>query len=99
MTVKDIDDMSWQQFEIETCMTMINGDWGVKGLNWDDEHGQTWRLDYDMLNEWRWTYKKNVDMRRMSSVVMMGLHDDVCDVMWQGRNLYVFTSCVLYIFS
>ena len=40
---------------------------------WDDEHGQTWSLDYHMLNEWRWTYRKNIDMRMTNIGVMMGL--------------------------
>ena len=80
VTVKDIDDMTWQQFESETCMIMIKVDWAVKGLIWDDEHGQTWRLDYDMLTKWRWTYRQNVDMRMMNRVVMIGLMSWWC--MW-----------------
>ena len=47
---------------------------------WDDEHGQTWRLDYDVLTEWRWTYRQNVDMRMMNRGVMMGLMSWWC--MW-----------------
>ena len=76
--------------ECKTCMTMINGDWVVKGLNLDDEQGQIWRLDYDMLNEWRWTYRKNVDMRMMNRAVMMWLMSEWC--MWYN----VTNVCINY---
>ena len=42
----DSDVLTWQRY-----------DWEVKGVNWDDEHAQTWKLDYDMLTELRWTYR------------------------------------------